>query len=90
MCKLLPNRTNDPQFLSKGAVSYIYRVNRRIAVKIPVTEEHKEFRHENTILDELDREPRYTDVIQSFLRLPNTNFMVFYSGGTLEQRLRAY
>jgi hypothetical protein len=64
--------------------------NRCIAVKVPVPEGYGDFNHENTVLDELDREPRCADIVQSFLRLPMAKFMAFYSGGTLEQRLRIH
>jgi hypothetical protein len=59
-----------------------------IAVKIPTAEEQEDLSHENAVLDELDRVPRCAEIVQSFLRLPTANFMAFYSGGTLEQRLR--
>jgi len=55
-----------------------------------VGEGYEDFNHENTVLDELDQEPRCADIIQGFLCLPNANFMAFYSSGTLEQRLRIY
>jgi serine/threonine protein kinase len=84
------SRTNDPQFLSAGAVGRVYRVNQCIAVKVPVPEEDEDFKHENAVLDELGREPCCADIVQSFLRMPTANFMAFYSGGTLEQRLRAH
>ena len=88
--KFFPGCVSDPQFLSAGAVGYVYRVNRCIAVKIPVAEGQEDFNHEKAVLDELDREPRCAEIVQSFLRLPTANFMAFYSGGTLEQRLRIY
>src|SRR5271168_1340713 len=84
------NRAKDPQFLSAGAVGQVYRINRCIAVKVPIPEGYEDFNHENTVLDELDREPRCADIVQSFFRLPTANFMAFYSGGTLEQRLRTH
>jgi serine/threonine protein kinase len=88
--ELLRARVNDPQFLSAGAVGHVYRINRCIAVKVPVGESYEDFSHENTVLDELDQEPRCADIVQSFLRLPTANFMAFYSGGTLEERLRIH
>jgi hypothetical protein len=53
-------------------------------------EGYEDFNHKNAVLDELGREPYYADIIQSFLRMPTANFMAFYSGGTLEQRLRIH
>jgi hypothetical protein len=87
---LLLDCVNDPQFLSAGAVGHVYRIKRCIAVKIPVAEGQEDFSHENAVLDELDREPRCAEIVQSFLRLPRANFMAFYSGGTLDQPLRIY
>ena len=81
---------NDTQFLSAGAVGHVYRINWYIAVKIPLAEGQGDLSHENAILDELDREPHCTEIVQSFLRLPTANFMAFYSGGTLEQHLGIY
>ena len=52
----------DPQFLSAGAVGQVFPINRCIAVKIPMAEGYEEFSHENTILDELDRQPRCADI----------------------------
>jgi serine/threonine protein kinase len=83
-------RPTHPQFLSAGAVGQVYRVNQCIAVKVPVPEGDEDFEHENAVLDELCREPCCADIAQSFLRMPRANFMAFYSGGNLEQRLRIH
>jgi len=51
-------------------------------------EDYEDSSYENTVLHELDRDPRCADIVQSFLCLPTAKFMAFYIGGTLEQRLR--
>jgi atypical protein kinase C zeta type len=44
--------------------------------------------NEYRIFDLLEIYPRCPDLVRSFLRLPNANFLQLLSGGTLDQRLR--
>jgi hypothetical protein len=71
--KIPLGHVKDPQFLSAGAVGYVYRTNWCIAVKIPAAEGQEDFIHENAILDELDGEPRCAEIVQSFLRFAQNN-----------------
>jgi serine/threonine protein kinase len=47
------------------------------------------FSRENKIYDLFERHEPCPYIVQSFLRLPNANFMAFLSGGSLEKRLRS-
>lgn len=83
----LPATTSRFQFLSGGATSWVFRVDARIVLKIPREVGSEDFAHEIKTYDILNNATPCPDIIQSFLRLPEGNFLALASGGTLMQRL---
>ena len=76
--------------ISGGAVGWVKHINDRIVLKYARQADSKEFAKENAIYDLLERaEPPCPYILQSFLRLPNYNFLANMSGGSLDERLRS-
>lgn len=84
-----PRAISSRHFLSLGAVGWVYKINDRIALKYPRQPGCAKFAHEIKMFDILERHSPPPDIVQSFLRVPEGNFLAFLSGGTLDQRLRA-
>ncbi|KAK0114064.1 hypothetical protein ONS95_014303 [Cadophora gregata] len=78
------------EFISLGAVGWVHKINDRIALKSPRDEDCDKFAHENKFYDILELHSPCPDLPQSFLRVPTGNFLAFYSGGTLDERLRKH
>jgi hypothetical protein len=78
------------EFISLGAVGWVHKINDHIALKSPREEDCDKFTHENKFYDILELHPPCPDLPQSFLRIPTGNFLAFYGGGTLEERLREH
>jgi serine/threonine protein kinase len=85
----LPRQILSFQFLSTGAVGWVFKINDRIALKFPRQPGCRKFGHELEIFDILEKSDPCPDIIQSFLRVPEGNFLALLRGGTLDQRLRA-
>ncbi|KAF2452532.1 serine/threonine protein kinase [Lineolata rhizophorae] len=78
-------------FISLGAVGAVYKINDRIALKIPREADRNKFAIEIATYDTLERHrPPCPDIAQSFLRTPDANFLAFYSHGTLDKRIRSH
>ncbi len=85
-----PREISSRHFLSLGAVGWVYKIDDRIALKYPRQPGCAKFAHEIKIFDILERHSPPPDIVQSFLRVPEGNFLALLSGGTLDQRLRAH
>lgn len=86
----LPGKISAYRFLSGGAIGWVYQINDRIALKYARKPDTEEFARENGMFDLFEEHLYCPHVIQSFLRLPNANFLAFMSGGSLEDRLRSH
>lgn len=78
-----PRRISRHRFLS------LYQIDTDIALKYPRDPASGDLVPENNIYDDLEKHEPCPHVIQSFLRLPNANFMPFLSGGSLQKRLES-
>jgi len=77
-------------FLSLGA-GWVYKINDHIVLKFPRKAGCERFAHEIKIYDVLEsHHSPCPDIIYSFLRESNANFLTFCAGGTLDKRLRSY
>ncbi len=85
----LPRQISSRQFLSRGAVGWVYKIDDRIALKFPREPGCANFAHEIKIFDILERHSPPPEILQSFLRVPEGNFLAFLSSGSLDERLRA-
>lgn len=84
-----PRRISKHKLLSLGATGWVYQIDTDVALKYPRDPASGDLVQENNIYDELEKHSPSPHEIQSFLRLPNANFMPFLSGGSLQQRLEA-
>ncbi|KAI1135643.1 kinase domain-containing protein [Hypoxylon sp. FL0543] len=84
-----PGKISSQQLLSGGATGWVYQINDRVVLKYAVKPGSEEFARENNMFDLFEKHPPHPHVIQSFLRLPNANFLAFMSGGSLDARLRS-
>ncbi|KAH8587235.1 kinase-like domain-containing protein, partial [Bisporella sp. PMI_857] len=71
-----------------GATSIVYKVNFFIVVKCPTTEGHEDFVKENRIFDILTKHPPCPELVASFLRFDNANFLEYMSRFSLSERLQ--
>lgn len=85
----LPRTFSSFKLLSGGATSWVVKVNDGVVLKIPREPGSCEFDHELKMYDILDSAAPCPDIICSFFRLPEGNFLALASGGTLRQRLTA-
>ncbi|ESZ96916.1 protein kinase domain-containing protein [Sclerotinia borealis F-4128] len=77
--------------IARGATGWVYKINNRIALKIPRKGSHEEFACEVKFYNILEsHSPPCPDISRSFLRVPKGNFMAFCSGGSLDQRLQEH
>lgn len=87
----LPGKITAHRFLSLGAIGWVYQINDRIALKYARTPDSEELARENDMFDIFEKHhPPCPYVIQSFLRLPDANFLAFMSGGSLDDRLKSH
>ncbi|UPK95140.1 hypothetical protein LCI18_006075 [Fusarium solani-melongenae] len=84
-----PRSISRHEFLSLGATGWVYQINIDIALKYPWNLASADLAQENSIYDDFEKHEPCPHAIQSFLRLPNANFMPFLSGGYLQQRLES-
>ncbi|KAI0096182.1 kinase domain-containing protein [Hypoxylon sp. NC0597] len=84
----LPKKVSASRFLSLGATGWVFQINDHIALKYASTPGSISF--ENDMFNLFEKHTPCPYVIQSFLRLPNANFLAFMSGGSLDARLRSY
>jgi len=73
--------------LRRGATSIVYKVNSLIVVKCPTIEGHTDFVKENRIFDILAQHPPCLELVASFLRFENGNFLEYMPGFSLSERL---
>lgn len=85
---VLPPKLVSLQFLSGGAVAKVYLLNDFTVVKCPWEQGSVNFDKENRFYDLFDQHGVCPDVVRSFLRVPQANFLSYCSGGNLEDRLR--
>ena len=83
-----PLQLSGATSLSLGATSWVYQINDRIVLKALRRTQEEKYIQERKAWDLLELYPWCPDVVQSFLRCPDGNFLSFCSGGTLDQRLR--
>ncbi|KAI1469059.1 kinase domain-containing protein [Daldinia caldariorum] len=84
----LPKKVSASRFLSLGSTGLVYQITSHIALKYACTSGSTTF--ENEMFDLFEKHTPCPHVIQSFLRLPNANFLALMSGGSLDARLRSY
>ncbi|KJZ77742.1 hypothetical protein HIM_02919 [Hirsutella minnesotensis 3608] len=77
------------RFVSRGATSWVYRVDKDLILKIARDQATNAFHHENTIYDELEQHKPSPYLLQSILRLPLLNFLPVMGRGSLEQRIKS-
>jgi len=85
-----PGQLSSFPLISLGAVGYVFKINDRIALKYSKTTQSDSFARENAMFDLFATHPPCPHIIQSFLRLPDINFLALMSGGSLEDRLSAH
>jgi serine/threonine protein kinase len=84
-----PRRVSAYKFLSLGATGWVYQIDDNIVLKYARAQRSEAFARESEIFDIFEKHDPCPYVVQSFLRLPNANFLAFVSDGSLEKRLRA-
>lgn len=78
---------NGLQILGWGSAGYVCKVTKDIALKCSTPERTK---NEFSVFGLLERHPPCADIVRSFLRLHDLNFMQLLFKGTLEARLQAH
>lgn len=86
----IPPRLSCYELLSGGAVGWIYKINDRIVLKYPTHSDSEGFRKEMAFFDILEKHEPCPNIVQSFLRVSDGNFLAFMSCGSLHQRLQAH
>jgi serine/threonine protein kinase len=76
--------------LRRGATGIVYKVNSLIVVKCPTIEGHEDFVKENRIFDILTQHPPCPELVASFLRFDNGNFLEYMPGFSLTERLQRH
>jgi serine/threonine protein kinase len=84
-----PRRISGYKFLSLGATGWVYQLDDEIVLKYARAQRSEAFSRESRTYDLLEKHEPCPYIVQSFLRLPNANFLPFLSGGSLEKRLRS-
>ncbi|KAM5457436.1 putative protein kinase C [Microsporum audouinii] len=85
-----PPRLARYPFLSLGAIGLVYKIDEEIVLKIPRENRSDAFSREIKMFDLFEKHNPCPMVVQSFLRVPEGNFLALLSGGTLDQRFRAH
>jgi atypical protein kinase C zeta type len=83
-----PRRVSAYKFLSLGATGWVYQIGDDFVLKYARAQRSEAFAWESKIYDIFEKHDPCPYVVQSFLRLPNANFLAFLSGGSLEKWLR--
>ena len=78
------------ELLSGGAVGWVYKINDQVALKYPTHPDSEGFKKEMAFFDILERHEPCPGIIQSFLRVPEGNFLAFMGCGSLHERLQAH
>jgi predicted Ser/Thr protein kinase len=86
MAAAMPNLVE----LRRGATSIVYKVNSLIVVKCPTIEGHEDFVKENRIFDILTQHPPCPELVASFLRFDNSNFLEYIPGFSLSECLQRH
>ncbi|EPE05425.1 protein kinase domain-containing protein [Ophiostoma piceae UAMH 11346] len=86
----IPGKLSRYEFISRGAVGWVTRINDRIVLKYAREANSEAFAQENTFYDLFEQqETPCPYILQSFLRMPDYNFLANMSGGSLDDRLRS-
>jgi len=80
----------EPKLLNFGGVGIVYQITNDIAVKRAFADDNEGIHNEYRIYDILDSMPYCPNLVRSFYRIPSANFLQYFSGGTLDQRLRQH
>ncbi|KAI1760983.1 kinase domain-containing protein [Hypoxylon sp. FL1150] len=83
----LPRKISASRFLSLRATGWVFQINDHIAIKYAYRPGSIAF--ENEMFDLFEKHTACPYIIQSFLRLPDANFLALMSGGSLDARLRS-
>lgn len=76
-------------FISWGAVGIVFFVSNRVVLKHARTSANRRIKREHHVFDLLEEKCWCPNIVRSFLRLPDINFLENMTGGNLEARLRA-
>ncbi|KAH8588752.1 hypothetical protein B0O99DRAFT_664869 [Bisporella sp. PMI_857] len=74
--------------IAQGEVGLVYKVSEDIVLKYSIKDDDSRICNQHHIFDLLEIHPQCPDLVRSFLRFPNANFLQFLSGGTLDQQLQ--
>lgn len=83
-----PRRIFKFKFLSRGATGWVFQIDKDIALKYARHKHTDAFQHESDTYDILERHEPSPYILQSLLRRPDVNFLVFMNNGSLETRIR--
>ncbi len=83
----LPRKISKSQFLSMGAVSWVYRITESIVVKYPRDVDSDGLERESALYDMLERHMPCPHVMQSFYHTAKVNFLPLMVA-SLESRLQ--
>lgn len=87
----LPRRlTRSYDLLSLGGVGWVYKIDNRIALKYRRDPKCGQFEKEAAFFDILEKREPCPNILRSFLRVPDGNFLAFMGGGSLHQRLEGH
>lgn len=81
----LPRRLASHRFLSVGTVGWVYQINDHIVIKYLKDTDDTAFNREVRFFDMLEKHHICPDIMRSFLRVPNSIFLEYLGGGSLDQ-----
>ncbi|KAL4808653.1 hypothetical protein BDV18DRAFT_157596 [Aspergillus unguis] len=87
--RLLKHKLLKHKLLSGGHAGWIFGITDHIALKIPTEQSRECFDRESRFYDTLENHEPCSYILQSFLCVPEGNFLALMSGGTLQQRLES-
>lgn len=88
--KTVPRDAPNLLELRRGATGIVYKVNSLIVVKCPTIEGHEDFRKEIQIFDILAQHLPCPELVTSFVRFYNANFLEYMCGFSLSERLQRH
>ena len=78
------------ELLSDDAVRLIYKINDCIVLKYPAHSNNNDFKKKLTFFDIFEKHESCSDIVQSFLHVSESNFLVFINHDSLDQQLKAH
>ncbi|EQK99018.1 hypothetical protein G6O67_000467 [Ophiocordyceps sinensis] len=84
----LPKSLANWEFISRGATSWVYKVDKDLVLKVPRLQAIQAFKDEGTVYEELEKREPCPHLLQSIFRCPGLYFLPFLSGGSLDDRFR--